>query len=195
MTEIVFQPYVGPTYRTTAVRVLILGESHYGEPHFDPAEATRHVVRMWLDREWPIRYLTVAARLLTGLEAWQIDRCHAFSAVAFYNFIQMMMADISVRPTPAQAAVSCGAFREILTSLDPTHVLATGQRFLWDNMPTSDEAAPEVLLGGVVLPYREYQTPSGVAMVIAIPHLSRASANQWRPPVAEFLRLSPLIRV
>lgn len=192
MTEIVFQPYVGPAYAQSFVRLLILGESHYGEPHPNPAEATRYVVQMWLSRQWAIRYLTVAGRVLTGLEAWQVDREQTFSTLAFYNFIQTMMPNIAVRPTPAQAIASHEAFREVLASLDPTHVLATGRRFLWNNMPAAEEPECEVFLGRMMLPYREYRTPSGTAKVVALPHLSRASANLLRAPVAEFLLLDPL---
>ncbi len=194
MPALIFQPYVGPTYRQSPVRVLILGESHYGKPidNLDEAEATRYVVNQWLTRVWAVRYLTTAARLLTGLEARKIDRHQALSPVAFYNFIQAMMPDISVRPTPEQARASWAAFQEVLDDLDPTHVLATGRGYLWSNMPPGSKADAQMQCGGMSLPYREYVTPSGAARTVALPHLSRAPTSQLLAPVTQFLLSSPL---
>ena len=192
MTAILFQPYVGPSYAMAPVRMLILGESHYGEPHEDAAESTRHVVHMWQSRAWSVRYLTVASRIVTGLRACEVDRDAAFSSLAFYNFVQVCMPDVMVRPTPVQARQSHPAFREMLAVCDPTHVLATGRGFLWHNMPASDGADGTQELGGAPMPYREYGTPSGAARTIALPHLSRASAPRWRAPVADFCRMKPM---
>lgn len=198
LSEIVFQPYVGPAYRESSVRLLILGESHHGTPdpaeQVDPADSTRRVVRNWISREWPIRYLTIAARILTGLEAWQIDRSRVFDAVAFYNFIQFIMPHVSIRPTQDQALASRKAFFEVLAALDPTHVIATGQGLLWSSMPPTAATKDYVTVAGVDLRYREYLTPSGAARTMAINHLSRASAPRWRPPVVEFLALPPLMQ-
>lgn len=186
MAEVNFLPYVGPFFRTGTVRLLIIGESHYGEPDPDPAEATRTVVNMWRAREWKPRYLTVAARVLTGQIARQIDRKTVFDGVAFYNFIQVPMRKIQVRPTPVQALASWGAFRETLTTCDPTHIVATGD-FLWKNMPLSDRRDGNVVFDGETVPRREYATPGGYASAIALPHLSRASAPRWHGPVHAFL--------
>ncbi len=198
MTGIAFQPYIGPAYRASAVRLLILGESHYGTPdpteQVDPADPTRRVVRKWISRDWPVRYLTIAARIITGLEAGQIDRSRVFDAVALYNFIQFVMPHVGVRPSQEQAIVSGKSFLEVLAQLDPTHVIATGQGFLWRGMPPTAATEDYVTVAGVSLPYREYPTPSGAARTMAIDHLSRASAPQWRPPVVEFLALPVLIR-
>lgn len=196
MTEVVYKPFVGPAYREQAIRLLLLGESHHGTPDpnepVDPADATCRVVRKWMTREWPIRYLTIAARILTGLEAWEIDRSHVFDCVAFYNFIQFIMPNVRVRPTQEQGLASCKAFFEVLIALDPTHVIATGQGLLWSNMPPTIPEKAYVNLAGLDLPYREYRTPSGAARTIAIDHLSRASAPRWISPIREFLALPPL---
>ncbi len=187
MTNIVFAPYVGPRFQDGPVRLLLVGESHYGDPDHDPFEATRTVVRKWQTREWAIRFLTVGARILTGQQAWQVDRCGAFADVAFYNFIQVAMPTVRHRPTREQGLASWAAFREVLANLDPTHIVATGPGFLWSVMPPSDRRSDQVALGGVVLPRREYLTPSGMAPVVVIPHLSRASAPRWQASIREFL--------
>lgn len=188
--KIIFAPYVGPRFTASLVRLLLLGESHYGElePGEDPREGTRTVVRKWQTREWAIRYLTIGARIITGLKAWEIDRQTVFAEAAFYNFVQTLQPTVRHRPTWEQARASWDAFREVLDACDPTHVLATGTGFLWSNMPPSDRLAGEIELAGAVLPRREYRTPSGHAASIVIPHLSRASAPRWHGPVRTFLK-------
>lgn len=187
MKDVTFMPYVGLAYRTQAVRLMILGESHYGEPDENPAEATRTVVAMWRSRYWAVRYLTVAARILTGQPAWAIDRSSALDGVAFYNFIQVSMPTVRVRPTAEQARASWAPFRQVVAACDPTHIVATGRRFLWDNMPPPDGGSGEAAFAGETLPWREYLSTGRRVPAVAIPHLSRASAPRWRGPVTAFL--------
>lgn len=184
MTQIVFAPYVGPRFAGNPVRLMILGESHHGD---DPLHSTQTVVEKWQSREWAIRFLTIGARIISGQQAWEIDRQTVFAQIAFYNFIQFLMPHHSHRPTVEQARASWPAFREVLEALDPTHILVTGRVFLWSNLPPSDGTSDETLYEDVFLPRREYLTPSGHAVAVAIPHLTRASAPKWQEPVREFL--------
>jgi len=193
MTNIVFAPYYGALYSKSPVRLLIVGESHYGEfdSNDDTYEATRNVVRMWQSRDWAVRFLTIAARILSGQRAWEIDRQTVFSEIAFYNFVQFPMPTVHHRPTQAQARASWAAFREVLETYDPTHILVTGTGFLWSNMPPSDWNSDEITFADVSIRRREYRTRSGRAAAIVIPHLSRASASCWQAPVWEFLGRKP----
>ena len=189
--SIAFEPYVGPRFAQSPVRLLILGESHYGEPNAeDPHGATRKVVHMWRTRQWAVRYLTIAARIVTGLKAWEIDRDTAFAEIAFYNFVQVQMPTIKHRPTAEQCRASWDAFREVLELHDPTHILTTGSGLLWSNMPASDGRSDEMTLATEPLALVEYRTPSGFALATVIPHLSRASAPRWHGPVRAFLALT-----
>lgn len=122
MSNISHEPYVGPAYRDGIVRLLLVGESHYGEPQSDedPRGGTRTVVRKWQSREWAVRYLTIGARVITGLRAWEIDRHAAFANVAFHNFVQVSIPTVRHRPTQEQARASWEAFREVLDRCDPT---------------------------------------------------------------------------
>ena len=66
MSEIAFDPYIGPKYDSARCRLLIVGESHYDEPSDIPLESTRTVVEKWRSGEWNVRYLMVASRVITG---------------------------------------------------------------------------------------------------------------------------------
>lgn len=188
---IVFQPWVGSRFAGGDVRLLLLGESHYGEPHEDAAQSTIHVVEQWKTHQWTVRYLTTAARLMTGKQAGQIDRAGDLEAIAFYNFIQVGMETIKRRPSWAQFQASAPAFRAVLQQLNPTHVIATGTG-LWNAMPAFDVGGEgeQVDLAGQTRLVGHYCTPSGSALATSVPHLSRGlSATYWREPVSAFLAM------
>lgn len=190
---IVFQPWVGSRFIGGDVRVLLLGESHYGEPHEDTAQSTIHVVDQWKTREWTVRYLTTAARLMTGKEARQIDRATDLETIAFYNFIQVGMETVKRRPSWAQFQASAPAFKAALQQLDPTHILATGAG-LWNAMPDFDVGGggEQINLAGQTRLVGRYSTPSGSALATSVPHLSRGfSAPYWREAVSAFLAMKP----
>jgi len=191
---IVFQPWVGSRYRDRPVRLLLLGESHYGgdESREPDANSTSRVVAEWKSGGWAVRYLTTAARLVTGKERWEIDKASDLEDIAFYNFVQVNVGDLRNRPTWAQFQASAAPFKMVLRQIDPTHVLATGKG-LWDAMPDFDRGPGEdVDLAGTQRHVGRYDTPSGTALATAIPHLSRGfSAPIWRAPVEAFLGLKP----
>lgn len=185
MSEIAFEPYIGPRYSSAQCRLLIVGESHYDEPSDIPLESTRTVVENWRSGKWNIRYLMVASRVITGKEAREVDRQTALDEVAFYNFVQTMMRK-GERPTAQQAQASKGAFLEVLHLLSPTHIIM-GSYFAWENTPADQCRTGYVSLDGMSLKMREYPTPKGQAAAIPLPHFSRASAPEWQRAVKEFL--------
>jgi hypothetical protein len=135
LSSVVFEPWVGPKYYDGPVRLLVVGESHYGEPSEFPAEDTSLVIENWQSGKWKIRYLVALARLLSGKQAFELNRRDEIERIAFYNFVQISMPSPNHRPTAAQARESWNAFGCVRSRLDPTHILATGTRFLWENMP------------------------------------------------------------
>ncbi len=183
MSSIVFEPYVGASYRSgrSPVRLVVVGESHYGTLEGSTSAFTTSVVEDWQTGRCRHRYFTTLARILTGLEARHIDRSQTLHDIAFYNFIQVILPEKESRPTLEQARASQPAFREMLDRLDPTHTLVTGD-LVWNNLPTHDAED-----GGTPLLRRRYRTPSGMTHTARLPHLTRASAPEWQAPVAAFL--------
>lgn len=194
MTAIVFRPWQGERFDHTAdgVRLLLLGESFYGEPDKDRSQATSIVVENWRSGEWNVRYLNAAARLLTGKESWEVDRKADLNPVAFHNLVQVEMQSCGDRPTSEQARASWPAFREVLATLAPTHILATG-KFVWENLPEFDGAHSLLRVGETLHEVGEYATLRGFALAMAVPHLSRYfSPPKWRPVLQAFLALREL---
>lgn len=185
-----FKPWVGPSFQSGPLRLLIVGESQYGEPDEDPAKSTTTVVEKWQSGEWNVRYLVAAARLLTGKERSHIDRTKDLDQVAFYNFVQVMLPDRRSRPRTEDFVASYDAFRQLLLRLNPTHTLATGYE-LWNNMPDWDGRQRPITLGGKSMELGEYATSDGYCLATNVPHLSIAfSPPEWKPAVDEFLALT-----
>jgi hypothetical protein len=73
MTNIVFQPYIGPEYSNSAIRLLVVGESHYGFPE-EESDTTQCVMDVWRNRAsgaGKLRYLTTLGRIIAGREAYE----------------------------------------------------------------------------------------------------------------------------
>ena len=187
MNNIVFEPYIGPTYETSKCRLLLVGESHYDEPSAAPSESTRTVVEKWQSGEWNSRYLTTAARIICNKEADQIERKSALDGVAFYNFVQTMMVK-GEAPTSSQARASLDAFLEVLRLHSPTHIIM-GSYVAWDHSAADHSKEGTLSLDGMTFKARLYSTPKGEAVAIPLPHFSRASAPEWQKAVMEFLQL------
>ena len=192
ISEIVFNPWIGPRFGQDRVRMILLGESFYGEPDEIPAQSGATVIDKWQSGEWNIRYLVTAARLLTGKKRKEVDRHNDLAGIVFYNFVQTMMDKPGHRPTSDQMFLSRAAFHEVLRNLNPTHVLATG-RELWNNMPEFDGREAKLTLGGKNMEVGEYRAGDGFCIATNIPHLSRFfSPDEWKPTVDEFLALDKL---
>jgi hypothetical protein len=190
VSQIKFRPWIGPAFNERSVRLLILGESQYGDPDPDLSRSTITVVEKWQAREWSIRYLIAACRLITGKAAWEVDRYSDLDGCAFYNFVQTMMPDRSHRPSAAHFQSSFGAFREVLHELRPTHLLATGKT-LWNHMPGWDGKSGQVELGGQDVEIGEYETGAGFCLAIHIPHISMGfSPPAWRDVFSDFLSVT-----
>ena len=187
MKSVVLLPWIGSRYRSVKTRLLIVGESHYGEPDEVISRSTSTVVDKWKSGEWSIRYLVAAGRLVSGLSAWELDRDTVLEEVAWYNFVQVGMETLSHRPTALHLKEATGAFLEVIADLDPTHIIVTGV-LVWRNLPPFIDGTREVLLDDKQLEVGEYVTPSGRAVAIGIPHLSRGfSPPVWHGVVREFL--------
>ena len=74
------------------------------------------------------------------------------------------------------------AFYEVLEELQPTHVLALGDR-LWQSLPEGDVVAP-VFFGAN---QRERRLYLGGISATSMPHPSYCSPPEWHPLVDAFL--------
>ena len=185
VNNIVFDPYVGQNYSNNPIRLLVVGESHYGFEDNDP-NASSITIESWRNGE-KLRYFTILARIISGKLAKNLDRKNEFNQISFYNYVQAPMIDGIKTNFNENVDGSERAFREVLERLNPTHILATGMKNLWDILPNSDGISEDRFLADKSLPIRQYRTPDGFALATRIAHCSRASAPEWQGPVMAFL--------
>jgi hypothetical protein len=132
-----FAPWVGADYfgnGFNGVRLLIVGESHYGEEDISTADVIREHAIEKSQRE----YFQKIQSIVTGeCTSTRDSRCSFWNSVAFYNYVQALMPTASTAPTRLQFRQSEPSFRTVLGTLAPDCLLATGYR-LWDGMPALD---------------------------------------------------------
>lgn len=129
----VFEPWEGSKYRSgglEGVRVLILGESHYGDVGTESAACTIETVKD-LGQERRNRFFTVTQKLVSGInpEEWVPDktRVEFWESVAFYNYVQSFPGDKSrMRPTQEMWANAATPLLKTLQELRPQVMVVLG---------------------------------------------------------------------
>jgi hypothetical protein len=139
-----FDPWIGSRYMTDGVqgvRLLILGESHYGLPGDMRSTFTVDVVR-WLGQQHRFRFFTIIQRLVTGTNGWlsNDDRSEFWERVAFYNYIQSFPGTRPRwRPTPEMWLAARDPFLQTVNELSPQVLLVLGKELSFNlpNLPAA----------------------------------------------------------
>jgi hypothetical protein len=141
----VFDPWIGKLYwdeGLLGVRVLVLGESHYGIPGEEYAEFTQGVVCEWAI-EKRFAFFTKTAKLALGRGAGERvsdkERADFWGRVAFYNYVQSFLPAARYRPTLNMWEAAGQPFLRLLEELSPKVVLVLGAelRSHLPELPTS----------------------------------------------------------
>jgi hypothetical protein len=139
-----FIPLVGPHYDdglTNGVRVLILGESHYGDPaqpNFG-RNCTHHHFQDYLeecDLTGESQFFQKLPKIITRqISPSPADSVAAWERVAFANAVPSLLAGPNLSPSSEQFAAAGVALRELAMVLNPDAILFLGKR-LWDGVPS-----------------------------------------------------------
>lgn len=168
-----FAPWIGANYWSeglAGVRVLILGESHYGDADTERSSFTTEIVREW-GQEKRLRFFTMIQKLLLGHgPGWISDEARAefWEQVAFYNFVQAFVGtEPRTRPTREMWDAARMPFLATLAELQPQVLVVLGLE-LATNLP---------------------QVPPSI-FVCKVPHPSSNgfSYQQWHPDVLSALQ-------
>lgn len=143
--EVIFQPWVGPHYHQSplfGMRILVLGESHYGDED-EPSDFTARMVQEYaIDSR--LAFFTKITKLLLGLDASNDlsdeARKQCWENIAFYNFVQVMVGYTSrKRPTAEMWQAAKAPFQQVVAQLQPDLILVLGKK-LADYVPEVDPA-------------------------------------------------------
>ena len=131
--DVNFLPWVGRHYGRGSrfgVSLLVLGESHYGQPEEECSDYTAGVVRTWAQQRRS-RFFTVISKVLLGTKDWIDDslRGEVWEHIAFYNFVQEFVGD-GPRNAPdfRQWVEAQVPFKTIVQDLRPDAILVLGHR-------------------------------------------------------------------
>jgi len=134
-----FEPWIGSRYATVGVggvKLLILGESHYGPTGDERATFTTEMIRQ-LGQQGRFRFYTATQRLVSGGRGWLPDaeRSAFWEQVAFYNYVQSFPGPRARwRPTPEMWSAAKAPFLQTLAEVEPQVLLVLG-RELRRNLP------------------------------------------------------------
>lgn len=188
-------------------RLLLVGESHYGEgnPYDDFTSA---VVKDYYIERGNLRFFTIMAKVILGPD-WPTDtredRASFYNTVAFYNYIQVVSGEIRERPTDEMWESGRKAFLQCLDYVQPSHILVFGFG-VWDELPNEHFSPCSQLEASIsrFLPERykenrnhknrgwigQYQHAGGRALVMKVMHASRCSPTAWHSVARWFVNLS-----
>jgi hypothetical protein len=147
MQKSTFKPWVGKKYYNQGlygIKILFLGESHYGTKGKEKADTTINVVkRLGLCEERCHRFFTITAKfaLLKGSKERisRKERREFWEQVAFYNYIQEFVANgARKRPTKEMWESSREALLDVVKHLEPQLIIVLGKE-LNKNLPPLPE--------------------------------------------------------
>ncbi|MEL5894524.1 hypothetical protein AAE250_13640 [Bacteroides sp. GD17] len=205
MKYVRFLPWVGEQYQkgisltdtsySHAIRIMILGESHYcAHPADAVPELTISIIQDFIDpqseHEPYKNTYTKFERALAGKPLSETERIHLWNSLLFYNYVQVPISSARQAPTAEEFAVSEGAFFEILEAYRPNCMIAWGQR-LYNNLPNRGHQLPDLILAnGDSFETWEYQLSGGHTVgVLPVTHPSAAfTPEYWHEVIQAFMR-------
>lgn len=132
--SLTFKPWIGDKYQSEGLdglRLLILGESHYGENGTEHPDFTRDVVKS-LGQENRHRFFTTTAKVVLGMGSSHISdtkRADFWDRVAFANYIQTFVAedaDSRKRPTEEMWKEARKALPTTIEKTNPDAIVVLG---------------------------------------------------------------------
>lgn len=194
------EPWVGRDYaqvwnRIGGFRVLVLGESHYGEGRTigeEIPEMTNYVVSEVLSGRWKLPFFGKVANLLLGRAPHSHEEfVSVWDSVVFANYIPVVAANDSRQRPPEHlwSARANSEFRDLLCKKEIEAVLICGTE-LWRRLEPVNEEPQAYQANGRGWNARSYPTSGQYSAIAAhIPHPSGSfgwTYNRCRP-VVDFL--------
>lgn len=185
MKHVFFMPWVGKEYAAGGIfgkRILVLGESHYGDGE-PSSDTTVRVFEEYLGcPETVPSYLQSFhkfERSLVGSSTDCTDRKRIWDSVVFYNYLQTPMSGPRQGGKKSDYANSSEAFFEVLEKYRPEYIIVWGYR-LWDNMPTERwKWGEEIVVDGLPAVKFGYYTLSDGTRIKAIPIKHPSAGYSW----------------
>lgn len=207
-TNVNYYPYVGSKYNEAAVKILVLGESHYYAPRegFDPNNYSALTIETvkgdygcvgWKLKtnsffEFPkesrfvvysyINNYRKTANLISGVDIYTCD--YVWEQLAFYNFFQRVMGSTPTNHSyfnkDPKGFISQAriALLDVLDRLKPDIVLIWGIDDLTNVWLEQDGKIKNVIPGTNCFKYKKY--PHTIFLPMAHPRCNRLPYDEWK---------------
>lgn len=182
-SKIFFKPWVGSEYNSGGVygkKVLVLGESHYGDAT-DATDETIGVVKEFVYEYWGAPYqqtFLCFERALAGRELNQEEREQLWNSIMFYNYFQKSTTGPRTEPDMTAQKDSEEAFRELLESYQPDAIIVWGQR-LYNLLPAWDGTESSIEVDGDSCPVWYYPIKGKSIPAMRVYHPSAPAGKNW----------------
>lgn len=182
-SKIFFKPWVGSEYQTGGVygkKVLVLGESHYGDGA-DAPDDTTGTVKEFVYEYWGASYqqtFLCFERALAGREINQDEREQLWNSIMFYNFFQKSTTGPRTAPDMTVKQESEDAFHELLEQYQPDAIIVWGQR-LYELLPAWDGNETSLKVGDDSCPVWHYPIKGKSIPAMRVHHPSAPRGKSW----------------
>ena len=142
MKNVIFNPWIGGKYKVAPKKILVLGESHYGDISIEEKpEFTSGIINLFLSYKagkcQHARWMNTFTRFTNVIHDARLE-CNSvvsfWQSIMFYNYIQKAMEGPRVSPTELDFEKSLKALVEVVSEYRPNTIVVWGQR-LWDRLP------------------------------------------------------------
>jgi hypothetical protein len=132
-----FKPWIGTKYRQSPVRILLLGEAHYGKGVHDTAYTIRLVAKHQgseVAKPKGVRFLSKASALIAGDRLRPSLRAGFWDDLAYCNFVGDFAAETAGKaPSKKQLRDGAARYPDLLRDIKPHIIFVCGFR-LWSAM-------------------------------------------------------------
>ena len=185
MSEVIFKPYVGKNYKSGGIfgkRILVLGESHYCSKEEACDTLTEEVLQEYLNHEVNEGWMNTFkkfVRALVGKTTSSEDSFQIWDSLAFYNYLQVPMADNRLAGTEEDYKNAEKPFFEVLDELKPDFMIIWGKR-LWNKTPgTNWTLDTPVIVDNYENPVGTYMTPNGHKVITTPVYHHPSTSFDW----------------
>ncbi|MDP4176226.1 MAG: hypothetical protein Q8933_19760 [Bacteroidota bacterium] len=158
--DVIFYPWLGKNYNDRGFKgkkILILGESHYGDFSSEESNTTIDTVERYLGRltttsdthNWKSFFTKITKICLDKDEIFKEDKDCFWDSVVYYNYLTESLKK-NCRPTTEQWENSGANFYKVINYYKPDIVLVLGDA-LWKHMPYKNWNLAEPNLGYYIL--------------------------------------------
>ena len=182
-SKIFFQPWVGSEYQTGGVygkKVLVLGESHYGDSP-DATDDTIGTVNEFVCEYEGAPYqqtFLCFERALAGREINQEEREQLWNSIMFYNFFQKSTTGPRTGPDMSVQQESEEAFRELLEQYQPDAIIVWGVR-LYELLPGWDGTETPIKVDNDSTRVWHYNIKGKTIPAMCVHHPSSSTGKEW----------------